>query len=58
MAYHTTWLFQTDNLNLRLEAVMEDQFMDTLVPYWEGAIDIRDDTSGELLGYGYLEMVR
>jgi predicted secreted hydrolase len=58
MAYPTTWLFQTDNLNLRLEAVMEDQFMDTLVPYWEGAIDIRDDTSGELLGYGYLEMVR
>jgi predicted secreted hydrolase len=58
VAYPTRWLFRMEDRTLRLEAVLEDQFMDTLIPYWEGAIDIRDDSSGELLGYGYLEMVR
>jgi predicted secreted hydrolase len=56
--YPTVWQMQTGERNLRLEAVVENQFMDTLIPYWEGAVDIRDETTGELLGYGYLEMVR
>jgi predicted secreted hydrolase len=58
MAYPIIWVLQTDELNLRIEAVVQDQFMDTLIPYWEGAIDVLDNNTGELLGHGYLEMVR
>jgi predicted secreted hydrolase len=30
--------------------------MPTSVPYWEGAVQINDRASGELLGKEYLEM--
>jgi predicted secreted hydrolase len=35
---------------------VDDQLMQTGVTYWEGAVNIRDVASGELLGQGYLEM--
>ncbi|WP_018946331.1 lipocalin-like domain-containing protein [Thioalkalivibrio sp. AKL17] len=39
----------------RVEAVREFQEMDTVIPYWEGAVDIRDE-EGELLGRGFVEL--
>ena len=39
-----------------IAATVEGQLMDTLVEYWEGAVDILDPQSGERVGRGYLEM--
>lgn len=41
---------------LRIEAVLDDQLMQTGITYWEGAVKILDAASGKLLGHGYLEM--
>jgi predicted secreted hydrolase len=40
----------------RIEALVDDQLMQTSVTYWEGAVKMLDADSGKLLGYGYLEM--
>jgi predicted secreted hydrolase len=40
---------------LRIEALVDDQKMDTLVSYWEGIVGVTD-ASGRPLGRGYLEM--
>jgi predicted secreted hydrolase len=42
----------------RTEAVLQDQWMDLSLPYWEGAVDVSDAVTGEAAGRGYLEMVR
>ena len=39
-------------LDLRVEAVFDDQLMQTAVSYWEGAVDVQGSHSG----IGYLEM--
>lgn len=40
----------------RVEAVVEDQLMETSVVYWEGAVRVIDLESGKLVGQGYLEL--
>ena len=41
---------------LRVEALLDDQEMQTSVRYWEGAVRVEAADSGEVLGHGYLEM--
>lgn len=40
----------------RIIARLANQEMRLSVRYWEGAVDVRDEPSGDLLGKGYLEM--
>ena len=56
--YPTTWRMQFADRSWQVKAVLQEQYMDLLVPYWEGAVDVLDEESGEILGHGYLEMVR
>ena len=39
-----------------VEALVDDQEMETGIYYWEGAVKIASADTGKLLGYGYLEM--
>ena len=39
----------------RVHAVFDDQEMNSFIPYWEGAVDIRD-TSGQRIGRGFVEL--
>lgn len=56
--YTTQWRMHYQGREWIVAAVMEDQFMDLALPYWEGAVDVLDAASGETVGQGYLEMVR
>jgi len=58
IVYTTEWLMSYRGSDWLLRAVMDEQFMDVAIPYWEGAIDILDAETEETLGWGYLEMVR
>ena len=58
ISYTTEWTLQYDGQQWIIKALLEDQFMDLSVPYWEGAVEILDADSGEQRGKGYLEMVR
>ena len=58
VAYGTRWRLQVAGRDLLISAVLPEQWMALSLPYWEGAVDIRDHDSGEILGHGYLEMVR
>ncbi|UCE77375.1 MAG: lipocalin family protein, partial [Gammaproteobacteria bacterium] len=40
----------------RVRALLEDQEMRLSVRYWEGAVEVIDDVTGDRLGHGYLEM--
>lgn len=40
----------------RIEALVDDQLMQTGITYWEGTVRILDADNNDLLGYGYLEM--
>jgi predicted secreted hydrolase len=41
-----------------IQAAVEDQYMDLAVQYWEGAVEVFDTQSMQLVGRGYLEMTR
>ena len=41
--------------DLRIEAVLDEQEMQSFIPYWEGAVDIRDP-NGRELGRGFVEL--
>lgn len=41
-----------------IQAAVKDQLMDLAVKYWEGAVEIYDSESMQLVGRGYLEMTR
>lgn len=43
-------------INWTIEAVVDDQLMQTGITYWEGAVDVTDTSTGKVLGRGYLEM--
>ncbi len=58
VSYTTEWHMQYKDQLWTIRALIDDQFMDLSVPYWEGAVDILDPVSGNRLGQGYLEMVR
>lgn len=40
---------------LQIEAVLDDQRMDTLITYWEGMVRVLDET-GRSIGTGYMEL--
>ncbi|MEZ5449976.1 MAG: lipocalin-like domain-containing protein [Thiolinea sp.] len=42
--------------HLRVEALVDDQLMQTGVTYWEGAVRVVDSDSGKEIGRGYLEL--
>jgi predicted secreted hydrolase len=42
----------------RVEAVLDEQFMELSFRYWEGAVDVTEADSGQRVGQGYLEMTR
>jgi predicted secreted hydrolase len=44
------------NLELEITARHANRWMDTSVPYWEGAVSVIDAASGAPRGEGYLEM--
>ncbi|HTL92332.1 MAG TPA: lipocalin-like domain-containing protein [Steroidobacteraceae bacterium] len=45
-------------LDLAVHPVLADQELRTTPPYWEGAVDVSGDRSGEILrGRGYVELV-
>lgn len=56
--YPVSWRMDIPKLNRqwRVEAVLNDQEMETAVIYWEGAVNVFDIDTGEPLGRGYLEM--
>ncbi len=58
--YPTRWQidYAAQNKSWVVEAVMDDQYMDLAVKYWEGAVAIFDAESQKLVGRGYLEMTR
>jgi len=56
--YTTAWRMRVMDFDVKIEAVLQDQWMNLSLPYWEGAVNVSDHTSGVLLGRGYLEMVR
>ena len=41
-----------------IQAAVEDQLMDLAISYWEGAVEVLDAQSMQLVGRGYLEMTR
>ncbi|MEX2367152.1 MAG: lipocalin-like domain-containing protein [Pseudohongiellaceae bacterium] len=58
ISYTTRWQMDYREQSWIIQAVLDDQWMDVSVDYWEGAVDILDPDSGAVLGHGFLEMVR
>ena len=58
--YPVSWALQWVPAGRRwlVRAVLDDQYMDLAVRYWEGAVDVIDPDSGAVVGQGYLEMTR
>lgn len=57
-AYTTTWHMQYRDSDWLIRALFDNQLMDLTFQYWEGAVEVSNADSGEVLGRGYLEMVR
>ncbi|MGE0622765.1 MAG: lipocalin-like domain-containing protein [Pseudomonadales bacterium] len=49
------WSVRVGEETWSVEAVMDDQRMNTSIRYWEGLVTVRDGT-GERIGRGYLEL--
>lgn len=56
--YDTQWLLRWSGRELRIRAIVQQQWMNLSLPYWEGAVELLDAQNGAVLGRGYLEMVR
>jgi predicted secreted hydrolase len=56
--YTTEWQLEYAGQRWVIRALLEDQFMDLSVAYWEGAVEILDPVTRARMGQGYLEMVR
>ncbi|MEM9759755.1 MAG: lipocalin-like domain-containing protein [Pseudomonadota bacterium] len=56
--YPVAWRLRVpgEELDLRVEALLDDQEMRTSVSYWEGAVGVWPFAGGESIGRGYLEM--
>lgn len=56
--YPVAWRLQVEqsDLDLRVEALLDDQEMATGIQYWEGAVGVWAADTQERLGQGYLEM--
>lgn len=58
VAYTTRWRLTAPGRDLLIEALLPDQWMGLSLPYWEGAVTVRDAVARTPLGRGYMEMVR
>jgi len=58
VSYPVEWRLRYQQYDWRVQALVDAQWMNLSIPYWEGAVDIRDWSQDRLLGYGYLETVR
>jgi predicted secreted hydrolase len=58
ISYTTEWAMQYEDQQWLIRTLVEDQFMNLSVPYWEGTVEILSADNGDHLGRGYLEMVR
>jgi predicted secreted hydrolase len=47
---------QGEPVSWHIRALLAAQEMHLSVRYWEGAVEVRQEPSGDLLGSGYLEM--
>ena len=56
--YPLEWRLQLQGepYSWRVRALVADQEMRLSVQYWEGAVEVTDEMTGEALGRGYLEM--
>ena len=56
--YPVVWEMRIPELDKhwRVEALVDDQLMQTSITYWEGAVKVVNVADRSLLGYGYLEM--
>lgn len=56
--YPVAWTLESNGRApaLRVEALLDDQEMQTSVRYWEGAVSVKAADGGEPMGHGYLEM--
>ncbi len=57
--YPIAWDVFLPSFDLRLEvrALLQNQWLDFMLPYWEGAVAVTGDRAGERLhGHGYLEL--
>jgi predicted secreted hydrolase len=57
-AYTTLWSLQWQGRALQVRAIVQEQWMNLSLPYWEGAVEVLDAQNGAVVGRGYLEMVR
>ncbi|MGA0805447.1 MAG: lipocalin-like domain-containing protein [Pseudohongiellaceae bacterium] len=57
-AYTTQWSLRWREREIEVRAIVQEQWMNLSLPYWEGAVEIIDAKNGSSLGRGYLEMVR
>ena len=56
--YPIRWRIDYKDKSWIIRAAVKDQLMDLAVSYWEGAVEIYDSVSMQLVGRGYLEMTR
>jgi len=54
-AWPVAWTVRLGEENWSVEAVLDDQRMDTSIRYWEGLVSVRNE-AGEQVGRGYLEL--
>ena len=56
--YPVSWHLKLDNPQREwvITAAVNDQLMETVVHYWEGAVHVLDAGNGKRVGRGYLEM--
>jgi len=57
-AYPVTWSLRVpdEDIDLVVDALLDDQEMLTGVRYWEGAVEVRSTSDDAAAGLGYLEM--
>lgn len=56
--YPVAWRMQVpeQDIDWLVEAALDEQQMQVSVRYWEGAVNVSESKSGDVLGMGYLEM--
>ena len=55
VAWPVAWTVRLDDEIWQVEAVLDDQRMETAIVYWEGLVVLRNAAGGRL-GYGYMEL--
>jgi len=50
-----SWILSIGDERFEVEALIDDQVMDTAIIYWEGIVGVRDE-AGNDVGRGYMEL--